>query len=312
MVHLDCTKMLRMKFFKKRYWLIFFLLTLSVLPRPISGQEATMPENYCISSAELDLFNKINAYRIERGLSELTLSKSLSYVAYLHVRDLMINRPDTAKGCNMHSWSARGSWSAFCFPKEQSRKKSVWDKPREITRYPGQGYEVIYHTSEGDANPDDAMSLWRSVPASQAIILNTGRYLKNKWKVAGVAIYKGYASVWFGEANDPETAVRLCHSDSVITAIKKVAKPAATSVLREDVSRTSAGRYYLIYGSYNTLAQAKEGQQRLLNDGFPDVKILEKDGRFRTSIGDYATQEEAKTARKKLPAKYKEAWILRE
>ncbi len=301
-----------MNFFNNNYLLLLFILNTVFVPLQVSGQETAMPDNYCINSSELDLFNKINAYRTERGLPELSLSKSLSYVAYLHVRDLKINRPDTVKGCNMHSWSSRGNWSAFCFPKDQIKRKSVWDKPREITKYPGQGFEVIYHTSENDATPDDALSLWRSLAASQSIILNTGRYIKNKWKVAGVALYKGYASVWFGEANDPETAVRICHSDSVITAVKKTAKPTSTSVFREDVSRTSAGRYYLIYGSYNTLAQAKEGQQRLMNDGFSEVKILEKDGRFRTSIGDYSTQEEAKAARKKLPAKYKEAWILRE
>ncbi|MDK2910829.1 MAG: hypothetical protein PWR20_2397 [Bacteroidales bacterium] len=306
----DCYKILAMKLVTKQLLFLFFCVL--AYPLSIRGQGGSVPDNYCISSSELELFNKINAYRSERGLPELTLSRSLSYVAYLHVRDLIINRPDTVEGCNMHSWSSKGNWTPFCFPKEQTRKKSVWDKPREITKYPGQAFELVYHTSEGDATIDDAMSLWRSLAASQSILLNTGRYLKNKWKVAGVALYKGYVSVWFGEAIDPETSVRICHSDSVITSVKKNVKPNASLGLREDVSRTSSGRYYLIYGSYNTLSQAREGQQRLLNDGFTDVKILEKDGRFRTSIGDFSTQEEAKNARRKLAAKYKDAWILRE
>lgn len=290
-------------------WLLGFISSLT-----LKAQNASVPDNYCISAAEFDLFKKINAYRTERGLPELSLSRSLSYVAYLHVRDLKLNRPDSVKGCNKHSWSDQGNWAAFCFPRDQSRKKSVWDKPKEITRYPAQAFELIYHTTDGDAKADDAMSLWRSLAASQAIMLNTGRYLKNKWKEVGVAMYQEYISVWFGEANDPETSVRLCHSDSVITSVRKsqAKPPTSDRIIREDVSRTSAGRYYLIYGSYNTLQQAREGQQRLMNDGFSDVKILEKEGRFRTSIGDFATQEEARSARKKLPAKYKDAWILRE
>ncbi len=290
----------------------FLFLQLYALSVQVLGQGAGISETYCLSSSEIELFNKINAYRAAKGLPELTISKSLSYVAYLHVRDLKFNRPDTTKGCNMHSWSAKGIWSAFCFPKEQSKKKSVWDKPRELTKYPAQGYEIIYHTSQGVAAADEVFNLWSSVAASQSIILNTGRYLKNKWKVAGVAIFNGYASMWFGEAADPETSVRLCHSDSVITSNQKPIKSAATGILREDVSHTSSGRYYLIWGSYNTLPQAREGQQKLLNDGFSDVKILEKDGRYRTALGDFSTQEEAKAARKKLPTKFKDAWILRE
>lgn len=306
----ECYKILTMKLLTK--YLFFLFLSVLAYPLIIRGQRESVPDNYCISSSELELFNKINAYRSERGLPGLTLSRSLSYIAYLHTRDLMINRPDTVKGCNMHSWSSKGNWTPFCFPKEQTKKKSIWDKPREITKYPGQAFELIYHTNEGNASIDDAISLWHSLAASQSILLNTGRYLKNKWKVAGVSIYKGYVSVWFGEANDPETSVRVCHSDSVITSIKKNLKPSSSSVLREDVSRTSSGRYYLIYGSYNTLDQAREGQQRLLNDGFTNVKVLEKDGRFRISIGDFSTQEETKNAKKKLPSKFKDAWILRE
>ncbi|MGC8866260.1 MAG: SPOR domain-containing protein [Bacteroidales bacterium] len=303
-----------MKRSKYLFLTIIVCLVWSLKNLPLIAQNAAVPDNYCISAAELDLFNKINAYRTERGLPELSLSRSLSYVAYLHVRDLKINRPDSVKGCNKHSWSGQGNWSAFCFPRDQSRKKSVWDKPKEITRYPGQGFELLYHTSDGEAIADDAMALWRSLAASQAILLNTGHYLKNKWKVVGVAMYKEYISVWFGEANDPETSVRMCHSDSIISSVRKTPakNPTSGGIIREDVSRTLAGRYYLIFGSYNTLQQAREGQQRLMNDGFSDVKIMEMDGRFRTSIGDFATQEEARNARKKLPAKYKDAWILRE
>lgn len=45
-------------------------------------------------------------YRIEKGLAEIPLSKSLTFVAQTHVKDMELN---PASGyCNMHSWSDKG------------------------------------------------------------------------------------------------------------------------------------------------------------------------------------------------------------
>ncbi len=273
-----------------------------------SVSDKSIPAVFCINTDELRLFDLINHYRTERGLPVLELSKSLSFVAQTHLRDLYINQPYDNKNCNMHSWSDQGSWTAFCFPKDQTRRKSVWDKPKELTSYPGQAFELVYWTNE-QVIPEEAMEQWRGIPASAALLLNTGKYSKNNWKVAGVSIYKGFASVWIGEARDPETEIRLCQGDSVISVRPGASKPKA-AITRQ--SSAGSGSYYLVFGSYPSLNLAREGQQELIRNGFTESQIVEKDGKFRTSLSQHETMEAARAAKKKLPARYSQAWILKD
>ena len=60
-----------------------------------------------------DLANVINQYRRDRGLPEIPVSPSLTRVAELHVADLAAHPRD--RGCNLHSWSEHGAWSACCY-----------------------------------------------------------------------------------------------------------------------------------------------------------------------------------------------------
>jgi len=293
-----------------RHYFILMLFPLLVFTA-VYGQstnDRSIPATFCLNPEELRLFDLINHYRTERGLPLIELSKSLSYVAQSHVRDLYINQPYDNKKCNMHSWSDQGTWTAFCFPADQTRRKSVWDKPKELTQYPGQAYELVYWTND-PVNPEDVMELWKGIPASAALLLNTGKYAKNNWKVAGISIYKGYAALWIGEARDPETEIRLCQGDSVINTSAAISKPKA------ETSRQSSGgtgAYYLVFGSYPSLSLAREGQQKLIREGFVDSQIIEKDGKFRTSLNQFETMEAARTAKKKLPSKYSQAWILKD
>lgn len=275
-----------------------------------TSQDKKIPDTYCLNEEELKLFNMINQQRQQKGLPKLELSKSLSYVAYLHVRDLYINRPDSVKGCNMHSWSNKGQWTAFCFPKEQSKKRSVWDKPKELTSYPTSAYEIVYYSAD-KTGPDEIIELWKGVAPSAALLFNTGKYMKNNWRAVGVAIYKGYASLWLGEGKDPETKISLCSTDSVITSFTSKTKN-QTSITRGEPSGGSLGKYYLIFGSYPSFQQAREAQINLINDGFVNASILEKDGKFRTALNMYETMEAARAAKKKLPNKYQSAWILKD
>jgi len=85
-------------------------LLLSIFLFPVSfsfGQRDTVIfriDDVCLSATEYQLYRQINEYRKERGLDSVPLSKSLSYVAQVHVRDLAENHPHS-KRCNMHSWS---------------------------------------------------------------------------------------------------------------------------------------------------------------------------------------------------------------
>jgi hypothetical protein len=294
------------------FW-IFLFITLAIFQSNAIAQnipDKKIPDTYCLNEDELQLFNLLNRERQQKGLPKLELSKSLSYVAYLHVRDLYINRPDTVKGCNMHSWSSKGQWTPFCYPRDQTKRRSIWDKPKEITLYPGSAFEVVYY-SEDKTGPVEIIELWKGVTPSAALIFNTGKYMKNHWKSAGVSIYKGYASLWLGESKDPETKIRLCSSDSVINSV--VSKPSSKSnITREDISQASLGQYYLIFGSYPNFQLARQAQIDLINDGFKNAFIFEKEGKFRTALDKYETMEAARAAKKQLPNKYKNAWILKE
>lgn len=101
----------------------------------------TIPDGFCISPVEKQLFDKINTLLNEYGEKSLSLSASLSLVAKTHVDDLMKNRPDTSI-CNLSSWSDKGNWTSCCHNPYVPQQDCMWDKPKEITPYPYRGYEL--------------------------------------------------------------------------------------------------------------------------------------------------------------------------
>lgn len=274
------------------------------------GQE--IPQNFCLSTDEATLFNLINGLRVAHGQEPLLLSKSLSYVAQLHVRDLNMTQQSGSE-CNHHSWSDKGNWIPICYPKEQSRKKSVWDKPKELTRYPSIAYEVVYWENS-TALPEMIIENWKTTRQSSELILNQEKWSKNKWKVVGVAVFKGYASAWFGEANDQEGEVRICQTDSVIgisvSPSPTVVDNHPVGIDNEVVISKKVGRFYVISGSFNTSKQAKTSLSVLKKKGFSRAKIVENDGKFRVSIDDFDSFEAAKAGRKKISNQFRDAWIL--
>jgi len=48
-----------------------------------------------------------------------------------------------------------------------------------------------------------------------------------------------------------------------------------------------------------------------LKNSFPEAGLIIGNGKFRISIANYASLQEAKTARDKLGEKYKSSWILK-
>ena len=79
----------------------------------------------------------------------------------------------------------------------------MWSKPRELTRYPGDGFEIAYFSS-GGASPAGALAGWRSSGPHNAVIVNGGMWSSSKWRAIGVGIYGDYAVAWFGAEEDPE------------------------------------------------------------------------------------------------------------
>jgi hypothetical protein len=153
-----------------------------------------------VSSYPGPLDEVINAYREEQGLPPLAVSESLTRVAEAHVRDL--EEQDAVHGsCNLHSWSDQGTWSDCCYTDDHAEAQCMWDKPRELTDYPGDGYEIAAMSSGITAN--EALDLWRSSEGHHGVILNRGIWADVSWRAMGAAVSESYAVVWFGKEDEP-------------------------------------------------------------------------------------------------------------
>lgn len=151
------------------------------------------------SEKEQELYQLIMAYRKEMGRSTIPLSSALTFVAQTHVKDLVHHNAETSN-CNMHSWSSSGSWTPCCYTANHANAACMWSKPKELTSYNGNGYEISYHAS-GTVTASEALARWKRSPGHNAVIINTGIW-KEKWRAIGVGIYQGYAVVWFGNEID--------------------------------------------------------------------------------------------------------------
>jgi uncharacterized protein YkwD len=196
------------------YLFIPFLFVLASLqPRPGSdpGQHIQIPEEVCLNPFEVALFEKLNSYRAAHKLPPITLSRSLTMVAQLHSRDLAINQPHKRSNCNMHSWSRNGPWSACCYTSDHRRSACMWDKPRELTAYEGDGFEIAFHTTASHLSAhlytEEAFSNWAKSKGHNDVIVNRGTWKNIKWKAAGVGYHEGYATIWFGMLDDPDPAI---------------------------------------------------------------------------------------------------------
>ncbi len=158
-----------------------------------------------LSSEELKLAKLINEYRKSQGKKELKISKSLTKVARLHSIDQQYNYKNKLdyrgiKG-NLHSWSENGPWSPVVYTPDNKYCELMWNKPREITSYPGNGYEVTYWNSN-KATAEKALNSWRNSRDHNNVISSNGQW--HDLNVMGVSVYKNYSNVWFGVEEDPE------------------------------------------------------------------------------------------------------------
>jgi hypothetical protein len=172
----------------------------SVEREKVQSSLSANPCDTVLSASEQRLYRLIMEYRDSKGLPPIPLSPNLSFVAKTHVRDLRAH-PPTGK-CNFHSWSNDGPWTPCCYTSDHARAQCMWDKPRELTRYPGNGYEIASWSSAQNT-PESALSGWKGSPLHNAVIVNSGTWARIKWRAVGVGIYGSYAVVWFGEESDP-------------------------------------------------------------------------------------------------------------
>jgi hypothetical protein len=281
----------------KKYFLFAILLF-------IAARAICQVPDICLTKEEYRLYSMINEYRTQKGLDIIPISKSLCYVAKIHARDLFINHPDTSF-CSLNSWSDKGKWTACCHSKYAPNPSCIVNKPAELTKYTGEGHELSYWDSE-QPNPDTVFNFWISIDQAREVLLNQKKWSYFNWKALGVGLYKGYACVWVGEVIDIEPEPTLCidapGSDNLVLPVKEGPKDAVSS---------PTGRFYIIFGSFNSLQDALNVVEKYREDGFYLAKVVIKDGNYRVSLSDHASQQEALNARKILGDEFKEAWITK-
>lgn len=179
-----------------------------VLIFSLCGSMQTQSPTVCLSAEEFKIYEQLNAYRKQFNLGKIPLSASMSIVAQAHAKDLALNQP--VKGnCNLHSWSDQGKWKACCYTNDHARAACMWSKPRELSNYPGDGYEISYWQSDG-ANANAAMTGWKKSTGHNSMMINRGMWNKIRWNACGVGLYGNYAVVWFGKEKDPAGEAKKC------------------------------------------------------------------------------------------------------
>ena len=96
----------------------------------------------------------------------------------------------------------------------------MWDKPKEITGYPGYGYEIA---APGGSLAQSALDSWlNELPDPQTgrklhvdVILEQGMWEGKKWQWLVRAVRNGYAFAWFGEQLDPASQYRIASNPAV-------------------------------------------------------------------------------------------------
>lgn len=291
-------------------------------------QVMDVPAGFCVTEAEWKLYRMINEYRRQYDLPPVPLSTSLCFVAKTHVKDLFLNHPDQDP-CNAHSWSDKGPWKPFCYPGDENPKKgiSVWDKPKELSKYNGKGYEIVYWENNAVVI-DSIITFWKSIDYFNGFLMNTGKWQGKRWNAIGIGIWENYAVAWFGEVPDPDGVPYVCGKEPVKTApVTDTAKPKhdtlkAPAAVKAEPQKPpqqkpavqpappSAGKYYIVVKSQLPLAESNRLADTLRAKGYPDAKVLKNNDKIRVVIFDALTREEANLKLSEARKLYRDAWIL--
>lgn len=167
----------------------------------------------CVSDAESELLDLVNAYRNQNGLASVPHSAVLNTVAQWHAQDAVNNPSMFTAPCNLHSWSndMPTKWSQVCYTSNHAQAQKMWDKPREISNdtFTGNGYE---NAAAGYASPTAALTGWKNSSGHNAVILSQDIWARLPWKSIGVGIRGNYYYLWFSDKADNSAALPPCSS----------------------------------------------------------------------------------------------------
>lgn len=258
-----------------------------------------LPADFCISTQEKALFDKINELRTLYGKKPLKLSTSLSYVAKVHVEDLLNNNPDTSV-CNLSSWSNMGSWTPCCYNPYVLHQDCMWDKPKELTAYPYRGYEIAGYFEES-FTADSVLKLWTKEKEVVTVLIAEGEHSTKDWVCAGVGMNGNYVSVWFGQKADGAGAPQIC-----------AGKPELALIPEKNGDTLQREVYYLIIASFNNVNEAREAVKKYRKEGYENAGTLKSGEMTRVFLARFDDMKEAMQVKSKLPYAYREAWIYKE
>ena len=185
---------------KNLFLFILFFVGLIATTKAQYKFEKYNPKEATVSKEEFVLYELINAYRKEKKLSEIKLSKALCHVAKVHAKDLELNLKNLTH-----------AWSTCKYSDNQSKTYGcMWDKPKELSSYNSIGYECA-HGGEGGyvATAPIALDGWKSSTPHNNVIINKKIWKDVDWKAIGVGIYGGYATIWFGEHLDNDGSPKV-------------------------------------------------------------------------------------------------------
>lgn len=189
------------------------MISLHAAGQALLPGDANFPGKHCLNETEALVAKEINEYRKKQGLRPVPISSSLSWVARLHVNDLLGNYK-YGTSCNLHSWSENTSWSSCCYTRDHSEAKCMWDKPRELTPYTGDGFEIAfystYHYSDMQSFADDALKGWKTSRGHHEILINLGKWKTVTWEAMGIGANEEFIVVWFGEVKDLAGPPEIC------------------------------------------------------------------------------------------------------
>jgi len=254
------------------------LLATLILGLLAGGLGQTPGQEPPLSDKECQLADLINQTRAENGLGAIEVGVSLTKIARLHVGDLTQYKPDEGSDsrgeeCNLHSWSNHGGWTPVCYTDDHQYASLMWSKPRELTSYTGNGYEIAHFSGLG-ATTASAIASWKGSSDHLDVILERGAFAGHPWKSMGVGIGGNYACIWFGEIADPAGPA---------AAGPAPAPPRqATSTDHPDVAAFGAG---LVLAAKKAVFQAKDPVSFTLTMTLPGTAKLE---RCRYAIQIYA------------------------
>lgn len=193
--------------------ILLFVILLAATGVQAQDNPQKLTEAVCLTPTEISLAQQINEYRRQKQLPAVQLSRSLTYVAQAHVRDLVKYYRQSDR-CNLHSWSDNGSWKSCCYTSDQHKASCMWNKPRELTNYTGDGFEIAFYSTYTYASPDEfagnILKGWKESKGHNQVIINGGIWKAVQWKAMGIGVYGEYAVVWFGELPDNAGIPGVC------------------------------------------------------------------------------------------------------